>query len=125
LQYLALLERKNGALDHALPLQEWDLPECFEILRRRLEQSLQGEGTREYIQVLRLLEKYKLPSLSQAVEKGLRYGALTRDAIAQFLIPQEDYAQSTFRLDGHPHLRHVQVAKTRVSVYGELLGGQR
>ena len=123
--YLALLERKPGALDHARPLQAWNLPECFGVLRRRLEQDCQGEGTREYIRVLRLLEKHELPVLSQAVEKGLRCGALTRDAIAQFLIPQEDWRQTTFQLDGHPHLRHVQVAETRVSAYEELLGGGR
>jgi len=123
--YLALLERKPGALDYARPLQTWDLPECFGILRRRLERERAGEGTREYIQVLRLLEKHDLPALTQAVEKGLGCGALTRDAIAQFLIPREDWRQTTFRLDGHPHLRHVRVAATRVSAYAELLGGGR
>ena len=37
--YLALLERKPGALDHSLPLKDWKLPECFATLRRRLEQE--------------------------------------------------------------------------------------
>jgi hypothetical protein len=123
--YLALLERKPGALDHARPLQQWELPEDFEVLRRRLEQERRGEGTREYIRVLRLLEKHDLPALTRAVQKGLRCGALTRDAIAQFLIPQEDWRQTTFQLDGHPHLRQVQVAQTRVSAYTELLEGVR
>ncbi|HBN74514.1 MAG TPA: IS21 family transposase [Planctomycetaceae bacterium] len=35
--YLALLERKPGGFDHARPLEDWDLPLCFGILRRRLE----------------------------------------------------------------------------------------
>ena len=50
--YLALLERKPGALDHARPLQGWVLPECFEVLRRRLEDEFESEGKREYIRVL-------------------------------------------------------------------------
>jgi hypothetical protein len=54
LHYLALLEKKPGALDHARPLAGWNLPECFSILRRRLENERSGEGTREYIRVLRL-----------------------------------------------------------------------
>jgi len=29
LHYLALLEKKPGALDHARPLAGWNLPECF------------------------------------------------------------------------------------------------
>lgn len=123
--YLALLERKPGALDHARPLREWDLPECFGVLRRRLEQEQEGKGTREYIRVLRLLEDHKLEALSRAVEEGLRCGALTRDAIAQFLIPVEDWRQTVFHLEGHPHLRHVKVTETCVSAYMELLGGGR
>ena len=34
--YLALLERKPGALGHVRPLTRWTLPECFLLLRRRL-----------------------------------------------------------------------------------------
>ena len=37
LHYLALLERKIGALDQAAPLVGWDLPEEFATLRRLLE----------------------------------------------------------------------------------------
>jgi len=120
--YLALLERKPGALDHARPLQDWPLPECFGVLRRRLEQERQGEGTREYIRVLRLLEQHELPELTGAVQKGLRCGALTRDAIAQFLIPHVPWRQTTFRLDGHEHLRWVKVQATDVADYRALLG---
>lgn len=47
LHYLALLEKKPGALDHARPLAGWTLPECFGVLRRRLENKRQGEETRE------------------------------------------------------------------------------
>ena len=37
LHYLALLERKIGALDQAAPLAGWDLHEVFTTLRRLLE----------------------------------------------------------------------------------------
>jgi hypothetical protein len=37
LHYLALLERKIGALDQAAPLVGWDLPEEFATLRRLIE----------------------------------------------------------------------------------------
>jgi transposase len=120
--YLALLERKPGALDDARALQEWDLPECFGVLRRRLEAERGGEGTREYIRVLRLLERHSLKALTRAVQRGLLSGALIRDAIAQYLIPQEEWRQTSFRLDGREHLRRVKVAATDVSAYGALLG---
>jgi hypothetical protein len=74
LHYLALLETKPGALDHARPLMGWTLPECFALLRRRLESERDGDGTREYIKVLRLLEKHSLPKLRRAVEQALAVG---------------------------------------------------
>jgi len=121
LHYLALLERKPGALDHARPLQGWDLPECFGALRRRLENEQEDKGTREYIRVLRLLETHSLRDLTRAVEQGLRIGGLTRDAIAQFLVPREDWRQTTFRLDGREHLRRVKVRQTDIACYAQLL----
>ena len=121
LHYLALLERKPGALDHARPLAHWTLPESFVVLRRRLEAEREGEGTREYIRVLRLLERHALAEVRRAVEQGLRVGALTRDAIAQFLYPREDWRLTTFGLDGHPHLRGVRVAAPELESYRQLL----
>src|SRR5262249_54807763 len=98
--YLALLERKPGALDHARPLDGWELPERFAALGRRLEAERDGEGTREYIRVLRLLERHSLGRLTEAVEQGLRVRAHSRDAVAQFLLPREDWRATTFSLDG-------------------------
>jgi transposase len=123
LHYLALLETKPGALDHARPLAGWTLPECFALLRRRLEAERDGDGTREYIKVLRLLEKHPLPQLRRAVERALAVGAITRDAVAQFLYPREDWRVTTFSLDGHPHLRQVRVAAPNLASYRELVGG--
>lgn len=123
LHYLALLERKPGALDYGRPFADWDLPECFAVLRARLEGEFGGEGTREYIRVLKLLAEHSLTEVGHAIERALRCNALIRDAIAQFLIPQEDWRQGTFRLDGREHLRQVQVAQTEVAAYAALVGG--
>lgn len=120
LHYLALIERKPGALDHARPLEGWSLPECFGVLRRRLEGDAKSKGTREYIRVLRLLEKHSMEELTKGVKKGLRGGAITRDAIAQFLIPQEDWDGTTFKLDGREHLRRVKVTCSNPAAYNAL-----
>src|SRR5262249_60031273 len=53
--YLAVLERKPGALDFAAPLEGWELPVGFGVLRRRLEAEFGGAGAGPFIQVLRLL----------------------------------------------------------------------
>jgi len=121
--YLELLERKPGALDHALPLANLNLPDCFDILHRRLRAGAEqeGEGTREYIRVLRLIEGHGLPKVTQAVIKALRVGAHTRDAIAQFLIPQPPWENTIFKLDGREHLRLVKVARPDIAGYQDLL----
>jgi transposase len=121
--YLPLLERKPGSLDHARPLADLNLPECFDTLRRCLqgEEERQGEGLREFIRVLRLLEDYPMDRLRKAVERALVTHAHSRDAVLQFLIPHFSWQNTTFLLDGHKHLRLVKVGKPDLSAYRNLL----
>ncbi len=125
LHYLPLLEQKPGSLDYARPMADITLPDCFIMLRRILvlEQSKEGEGIREFIRVLRLLEEYPMEMVRQAVDKGLSMGARSRDAITQFLIPHISWRNTTFLLDRLEHLRLVQVRCPDISAYRELLSG--
>jgi hypothetical protein len=125
LHYLPLLERKPGSLDYARPLVDLNLPACFEILRRRLvvEEAKQGDGIREFIRVLRLLEDYPMTKLSKAVENALNIRAHSRDAIAQFLIPRFSWEQTTFILANRQHLRLVKVVGPDIKAYRALLYG--
>ena len=59
-----------GALDHAKPLKDWKLPECFSLLRDRLEREGRARGTREFIRVLRLLEKHPIVAGDVKTRKG-------------------------------------------------------
>ena len=126
LHYLPLLERKPGAIDHARPMADLNLPDCFNVLRRRLEneQRKEGDGTREFIRVLRLLEDYPMSRLEGAVEKALAMRVHSRDAIAQFLSPRPSLQPSTFLLDGQKHLRRVQVDRPDLTAYRALLSGE-
>ena len=122
--YLAVLEGKPGALDHARPLKDWQLPECFALLRRRMEakEKNHGDGTREYIRTLRLMEKHSPARVTKAVKKAAQGEFYTRDAVAQLLYPQGNYRLTTFSLAGREHLRQVQVAKQDLRAYRDLLG---
>lgn len=118
--YLALLERKPGALDFARPLEGWELPECLHVLRRRLEADHGSEGTREYIGVLRLLEKHPLSRLKAAVMAALELGCSRKELIEQYLYGEEREA-ATFRLEGREHLKVVNVRCTDPGDYTALL----
>ncbi|MCB9951682.1 MAG: IS21 family transposase [Planctomycetaceae bacterium] len=121
LHYLGLLERKPGGFDFARPFEEWELPVCFGILRRRLEAELDGLGTKEFIKILRLLERHSLATLKSAVQHALEIGASSADAIRLILEYQQEPAVDLFCLDGRPHLKQVRVGKTNVSAYQSLL----
>lgn len=83
--YLALLERKPGGFDFARPLKNWNLPSCFDTLRRWLEREPNGLGMREFIRVLRLLEHSSLPQLTDAVEYALDLDITDADSIRVIL----------------------------------------
>lgn len=120
LHYLPLLERKPHSLDHGRPFENWSLPRCFQILRDRLE-GQQEEGTREYIRVLRLLEKYTVSQLARAIEHALCLRLYRADIIAQFVDPLACWTPTTFSLAGREHLQHVTVAACDVGAYSRLL----
>lgn len=133
--YLALLERRPGAVDFAAPLEHWELPPCFGILRRKLEADWPTpgsdgtrhrpkgylNGTTQFIQVLRLLEHAALGELKAAVQKALELGTVTPDAVKVILEGQRDRPLAMFNLAGRPHLSHVHVAPPDLDAYAALL----
>ncbi len=121
--YLALLERKPGAFDHARPLAEWPLPESFAVLRRRFEATWGRPGLRHFIQVLRLLEKCTLGELTAAVERALDFGVTTADAVRVVLEQTRETPVPLFPLDGRPHLAGVAVPSPDLTAYRALRAG--
>lgn len=121
IHYLALLERKPGGFDYARPLEHWELPECFALLRRRLEAADERHGTRSYIRVLRLLEKFSLAQLAGAVEYALDIDVIDVDSIRTIVEHRAERPVELFSLDGRPHLALVRVETTDVSSYQALL----
>jgi transposase len=118
--YLALLERKPGALDFAAPLEGWELPVCFGVLRRRLEAEFGGPGTRQFIKVLRLLERASLEELTRAVERALELGTADADAVRLILEHRRERPVGLFCLDGRPHLKLVAVPTPDLGAYASL-----
>ena len=115
-----LMERKPHCLPFASLFENLALPQCFEVLRNRME-SQPEHGTQEYIGVLRMLETWSLKQLTAAVEKALRLPAHTKDAIEQFLPRHRPWEQTTFKLAGREHLRYVKIAKADIKDYTCLL----
>jgi transposase len=121
--YLALLEQKVGALDQAAPLQGWALPEAFATLRRLLEARLGKAGKREYVQVLRLIETFRLEDVHAAAREALRLGTIGFDAVKHLVLCRIERRPPKLDLAAYPYLPRVTVATTSAEAYMALLGG--
>jgi len=120
LHYLALIEKKPGALDQAAPLQGWHLPDPFNHLRRLLEARMGNRGKREFIQVLRLMEVLDCDLVASAVEQAIKLGALSFDAIKQIAVARIEHRPPRLDLERYPHLPRANVAVTRAADYRAL-----
>jgi transposase len=121
--YLALLEQKIGAVDQAAALAGWELPEEFGRLRRLLEARMGKAGTREYVQVLRLLETFELGVVHAAVHTALRLGALGFDAVKHLVLARLEHRPPRLNLACYPYLPGARVATTAATAYLGLLRG--
>ena len=125
LHYLPLLERKIGALDQAAPLAGWALPEVFLELRRLLEARLGKAGRREWVQVLRLLEAFRLEEVQAAVGEAVRLGAIGFDAVKHLVLCRIERRPPRLDLEVYPYLPRARVATTSAEAYTALLGADR
>ncbi len=123
LHYLPLLEQKIGALDQAAPLKGWQLPEVFATLRRLMEARMGKAGKREYVQVLRLLESFRLEEVDAAIRDALRLGAISFPAIKHLVLCRIERRPPRLNLDLYPYLPRAQVATTSAASYMSLLSG--
>src|ERR1017187_5901356 len=121
LHYLALLEQKTRALDQAAPLAGWQLPECFAQLRPLLEARLKKHGSREYVQVLRLMETFAPAEVTHAIEDALLLGTISFDAVRHLLLCRIERRPPRLDMDNYPHLPMAQVRTTQAADYMSLL----
>lgn len=123
LHYLALLERKIGALDQAAPLVGWQLPEEFATLRRLLEARLRKLGKREFVQVLRLLEVFELEDVRIGVREAIARRVISFDAVKHLVLCRIERRPPRLNLGIYPYLPQATVAITRAENYLSLLAG--
>ena len=122
LHYLELIEKKTGSFDQAAPLEKWELPPDFGVLRRELEARMGKNGIREYVQVLRLMEHFEQDLVRDAVREALRLGAAGFDAVKHLVLCRIEERPPKLNLDIYPYLPRAQVETTKLSAYLGLLG---
>jgi hypothetical protein len=123
LHYLALLERKIGALDQAAPLVGWELPAEFATLRRLLEARMGKPGKREFVQVLRLREVFCPDDVLAGIRAALERGVIGFDAVKHLVLCRIERRPPRLDLTVYPYLPQATVATTMAKSYLSLMTG--
>ncbi|MCL2395945.1 MAG: IS21 family transposase [Acidimicrobiaceae bacterium] len=121
--YLRLLERKPGALDYARPLKGMSLPDCFPLLRARLEEADPEGGAVEFIRVLLLHEDFSSEEVIAAVRAVLPLPTIKAADVRVLLERAREDRTTPLCLESRPHLKAIRVGRPDLKGYGALLAG--
>jgi len=121
IHYLAIAAKRPNGLDFGAPFADWQLPATFDVLRRRLETQAGKQGKREYIRILRLLERFSLEQLARGIERALASNTTAYEGVRLYVECATTVPVELFSLDGRPLLQQVKLPEPNIQVYSTLL----
>ena len=87
--YVAVLERKPGALRNGAPFRDWELPPPLSAMRQELGARSGGadraDGDRQFVGILGAIGAYGLDAVASACAEALAAGAPSRDVVLNIL----------------------------------------
>ena len=100
------------------------LPEEFATLRRLLEARMGKPGKREFVQVLRLLEVFRLDDgMLAGVREAIARGVIGFDAVKHLVLCRIEQRPLRLNLQVYPYLPQAAVATTLAKAYLSLMAG--
>ena len=125
LHYVPLLKSKPGAIDDARPFEGWELPGCFDAMRRLLQGRQGKPGIREYIRVLQLLLEFRQAEVQAAVEKAMECSAISYESVRMLVVCGREKRFRAYPLSQEKliTLPSVRVNKRDLSQYSALVSG--
>jgi transposase len=126
LHYLPLLAQRPGAFEHAKPLRQWRLkwPESYDrLLQKLLEARPEGQGVKEFLQVLKLHQEYPNEEVERAVKTALELGAAHLDGVRLCLRQLSESEPQTWSLDlsFNPELEKIGAQPLDLGQYDRLV----
>jgi hypothetical protein len=94
-------------------------------LRRLLEARMGKPGKREFVQVLRLMEAFRIEEVAAAVRDAIARGAIGFDAIKHLVLCRIERRPPRLDMTIYPYLPRATVATTSARSYMALLAGAR
>jgi hypothetical protein len=92
-------------------------------LRRLLEARIGKPGKREFVQVLRLLEVFRIDDVAAGVRAAIARGVISFDAVKHLVLCRIERRPPRLDLKIYPYLPKATVATTVASSYLSLLAG--
>lgn len=128
LHYLELIHQRIGSFEAARPMRQWrpewpaDYERMLAILRDRLGQS---DGTREFVGMLMLHQRYTNVKVEAAVGEALHCQTYNLDSVKHILLRQESPGIAFLPLSPGlmPGVTDLTVAASDVGRYALLSGG--
>lgn len=129
LHYLALLEQRPGAFEHAKPIRHWRAhwPKDYDRLLAELHQrNPEGRGVREFIAILKLHQEYPSRLVEQAVRMAIELGAAHLDGVRLCLRQLEEgqTLPTPLELNILPQLAALGSQPVDLRQYDRLLAGK-
>jgi transposase len=126
LHYLPLLVQRPGAFEHAKPLRQWRQrwPESYDRLLQRLQEARpEGQGVKEFLEVLKLHLEHPGEQVEQAVKMALELGAGHLDGVRLCLRQLNEPEPPTGSLDLNfkPELEKMGVQPLDLGQYDRLV----
>lgn len=102
--YIAVLERKPGALRNGAPFKHLKLPQSLTNMRENLR--VYEDGDKQFIKILLQVSEHGLDKVNEACANALKTGVSDADFIKQYLVPsapQEKIEERQLQLKEPPN----------------------
>jgi len=103
--YLALLNKKPGALRDGAPFRNWDLPRPLQMIRAHL--ARQPQGDRDFVELLMLYQEHGHEAVEMACALAVEYKTFQLSAIIALLHGLIEPSRMEIAAEGacYPHLQ--------------------
>lgn len=118
MHYIKLLRTKPGSLDNAMPFKGQPWGKDFDFMRRELEYRSGSEGTKRYINILLLFDKYPADDVKESVRLCVKCRAFSDEAVESYI---RNNGQIGFA-NKLPVLVTVGDGRRNLVVYNDLVG---
>ena len=116
--YLPLLVKRPGAFPYAKPVRQWKMPEIYRQFYEALSCNHDGDGVREFLQVLTLGRHYGRETMEQAMGQALAEHRVDSERIRQLVAGNG--VTTTNQYSSYDHLGQVKVILPELSQFDRL-----